>query len=745
MSLHRLAFLLQILFFVPGQTRLKDIYILGLFPMDGDYAGGKGIKPAVDVTMSYVNSDSNVLPGYRLNMKWNDTKCHAGYGIKILAYRMCSSTTFIMILGDGCSSVCKVMASVSHVWNLVQVSYSASSLALSDDEKFPFFFRVVPSEKQLNYARVALVKYFKWTKVVAVYQTKAVFVELIHNIEEMLKLENITIIAKFELSENPKSQVLDLKEADARIIIAAFFEDVARNFFCEAFKIRFSGPRIVWVMPSFYLINWWKINDTDCTGNEILSTVGDYLSVDPYIKSDFAYQDDNGITLKQFMDDYNVKTNNTIYPGALLALAGYDSVWVIARALNATLADLKNTGLGLESFSYTNNDMGILLKNNMKKVKFNSLSGHVSFYENGDSTNVMTLEQFQDGKLVTFGWYNALADKGKKLTWNKSVIVRWVNGMVPWDSVQTRMFTSSVIMPLYISMCVFAGIGILLSVFFLAFNIKFKTARIINMSSPNINNLILFGCITVYTYVFVHGLDISQFPIACQAKGYLIVIGFSLVFGSLFAKTWRVYVIFIASKKLRRRAPKDVHLLMKIGAYSALNAGIVVLWTVADPSYPLKKQLDHQKVYDEVNDVFEIPVIWSCTSEYFRHFNVVLLGIQLILLLFGAFLTFTTRKVNTPVLNDSKAIGMCIYNVIVLAAVALLFSEILEDDINIAYGINCILIIGGTTVTQCLIFIPKMLQSKDYILGDEGQTCASPATSKYTTRTMTCNITSKNV
>ncbi|XP_041352646.1 gamma-aminobutyric acid type B receptor subunit 1-like isoform X2 [Gigantopelta aegis] len=594
MCWHHLAFLLQILFFVPGQTRLKDIYILGLFPMDGDYQGGKGIKPAVDIALTYVNSDSNMLPGYRLNMKWNNTKCLAGYGVKILSYRMCRNMKFIMILGDGCSSVSEVVASTSRVWNLVQVSYSSTSLALSDDEKFPFFFRVICSEKQLNYARVALVKYFKWTKVVAVYNTSPLFTEMIDDIEEMLKRENITIVARYHLSANIKHQVLNLKKADARIIIAAFFGEMAREVLCEAFKIGFSGPRIVWVMPSFLNANWWNINDTDCTGNEILSTIGDYLSVDPYINSNITYRDDNGITLKQFMDDYNVKTNNTLHPGSPFASAGYDSVWVIARALNATIADLKNSGYGLESFSYTNNNMGSLLMKNMKKVEFNSLSGHVSFYENGDSTKSMTLDQLQDGKLVTFGCYNALADKGKKLTWNKSVLVRWVNGMVPNDSTQNRLITISVVLPLYISMCVFAAIGMLLSVVFLALNIKFKNLRIIKMSSPGINNLILFGCIMMYTYVFVHGIDISQFPIACQAKGYLMVIGFSLVFGSLIAKSWCIYVIFTASKKLRRWTAKDMHLFMKIGAYTALNTGIMVLWTVVDPSYPLRKQLDHQ-------------------------------------------------------------------------------------------------------------------------------------------------------
>ena len=44
------------------------------------------------------------------------------------------------------------------------------------------------------------------------------------------------------------------------------------------------------------------------------------------------------------MNDYNSITNHTKLPGYKFLLAGYDAVWVIARALNATMTDLQNTG-----------------------------------------------------------------------------------------------------------------------------------------------------------------------------------------------------------------------------------------------------------------------------------------------------------------------------------------------------------------------------------------------------------------
>ena len=59
--------------------------------MDGSWSGGLGIKPAVDIAISYVNRDPRFLPGYRLVMIWNDTKvqCFIVYNYYILYYYYC--------------------------------------------------------------------------------------------------------------------------------------------------------------------------------------------------------------------------------------------------------------------------------------------------------------------------------------------------------------------------------------------------------------------------------------------------------------------------------------------------------------------------------------------------------------------------------------------------------------------------------------------------------------------------------
>lgn len=46
--------------------------------------------------------------------------------------------------------------------------------------------------------------------------------------------------------------------------------------------------------------------------------------------------------------------------------------------------------------------------------------------------------------------------------------------------------------------------------------------------------------------------------------------------------------------------------------------------------------------------------------------------------IFGCFLAWETRAVNVPALNDSKYIGMCVYNVVVMSVIGVSLAFILQ-------------------------------------------------------------------
>ena len=50
------------------------LYILALYPLIGQWSGGQALIYAVQIGVEFVNARKDLLPGYSLNIIWNNTK-----------------------------------------------------------------------------------------------------------------------------------------------------------------------------------------------------------------------------------------------------------------------------------------------------------------------------------------------------------------------------------------------------------------------------------------------------------------------------------------------------------------------------------------------------------------------------------------------------------------------------------------------------------------------------------------------
>lgn len=99
-----------------------------------------------------------------------------------------------------------------------------------------------------------------------------------------------------------------------------------------------------------------------------------------------------------------------------------------------------------------------------------------------------------------------------------------------------------------------------------------------------------------YLSVIFLGLDsglssVSAFPYICTIRAWLLMAGFSLAFGAMFSKTWRVHSIF-TDVKLNKKVIKDYQLFMVVGILLALDLAIMTTWQFADPFYRMTKQME---------------------------------------------------------------------------------------------------------------------------------------------------------
>ena len=77
--------------------------------------------------------------------------------------------------------------------------------------------------------------------------------------------------------------------------------------------------------------------------------------------------------------------------------------------------------------------------------------------------------------------------------------------------------------------------------------------KIIQHSHPSCNNLMLSGIILCLLAIIPLGLDgriVSPgfFPVACGMSSWLLTLGFTLGFGSMFSKIWRVHRLSTKTK-----------------------------------------------------------------------------------------------------------------------------------------------------------------------------------------------------
>lgn len=80
----------------------------------------------------------------------------------------------------------------------------------------------------------------------------------------------------------------------------------------------------------------------------------------------------------------------------------------------------------------------------------------------------------------------------------------------------------------------------------------------------------------------------------------------------------------------------------------------------------------------------------------------------IILQIFGAFLAWETRHVSIPALNDSKYVGLSVYNVVIMCVTGAAISFVLDDKQDAMFIMLAVFIIFCSTATLCLVFVPKV-------------------------------------
>ncbi|RDD41746.1 Gamma-aminobutyric acid type B receptor subunit 2 [Trichoplax sp. H2] len=682
---------------MPMQNR-HPITILGGFSLSGGWIGGGSVGAAI-LGLQHINQNSSLLPKYYLNMTWSDTKCQAGSGVEALFNQLSIEPVKMLVLAASCSVSTIPQTQFSQHFKILQLSYAAASPLLNNRKKYPNFFRTYPSDTNLNPTRIQLCKRFKWKNIAIIYENDdtRVFYEALKPLLTLAKENNITITAlqSFIPGSDPLDALMNIKEVKTKIIVGGFYAKASRAVFCRAYHLNLTGPSYVWMIYGWYGEQWWKtpngvhIGDVYCNNSQMEQAVEGYFSTEAVPISVLHKKTISGLTPSEWVNIYSKYQEHPKLPKGSEELAAftYDAVWAIALMLNQSIPKLEAINKSLHNFKYYDQDFYRILKEEMSKVSFLGITGPVTFSSTGDRLGPMLIERQVNGKEIAIGRYYTNL---KKTVWNYSVEMEWKlpGNRTPTDQVKIITVDITVPLSIYISMSALACCGIIMCIGFIIINISYKRYKIIKLLSPNLSNFIAVGAILCYISVIlldrytelapIHGLVAI---LACLGEVWFRAIGFTMAFAALFAKTWRIKTIFNSTIIVKRKVMRDRSLYGIVFAAVLVDIILLSLQLAIDTT---TIEIKNQYVSSELNgyeDTIYNYIRHECTSQYAIAWSILLWGTNGVLLFYGAFLAWKTRKIQLSVANDSKFIGLAIYNVTIFVSLGI-FILALKYELN---------------------------------------------------------------
>ncbi|XP_018784742.1 PREDICTED: gamma-aminobutyric acid type B receptor subunit 1 [Bactrocera latifrons] len=603
-----------------------------------------------------------------------------------------------------------------------ELCYGASSPALSDRSRFPTLFRTHPSATVHNPTRIKLMKKFGWSRVAILQQAEEVFISTVEDLENRCMEAGVEIVTRQSFLSDPTDAVRNLRRQDARIIVGLFYVVAARRVLCEMYKQQLYGRAHVWFFIGWYEDNWYEVNleneGITCTIEQMRIAAEGHLTTEALMWNQNNQTTISGMTSEEFRQRLNhalieegYDINHDRYPeGYQEAPLAYDAVWSVALAFNKTMERLKQRQKSLRDFTYTDKEIADEIYAAMNSTQFLGISGVVAFSSQGDRIALTQIEQMVNGKYEKLGYYDTQLDN---LTWLN--MEQWSGGKVPQDRTIVRRVLRTVSLPLFVCMCTISSCGILVALALIVFNIWNKHRRVIQSSHPVCNTIMLFGVIICLASVILLGMDgrfvsPQEYPKICQARAWLLTTGFTLAYGAMFSKVWRVHRFTTKAKTDPKKKVEPWKLYTMVSGLLSVDLVILFAWQIFDP---LQRILETFPLEDPVltsDDIKIRPELEHCESHHNSMWLGLVYGFKGLILVFGLFLAYETRSIKVKQINDSRYVGMSIYNVVVLCLITAPVGMVIASQQDASFAFVALAVIFCCFLSMLLIFVPKVIE-----------------------------------
>ncbi|KAF2074751.1 hypothetical protein CYY_003939 [Polysphondylium violaceum] len=557
-------------------------------------------------------------------------------------------------------------------YKVPSVSFYATGTELSDSGKYPYFNRVMPDDLLQVRAILALAKHLGWERISCVHTNEDygigganILVREANN--NAVTVNTIQSVDPIDGDVVPSDEAYDrvfnnLEAAKARVIVAyAIFPNDCTNLWTHAKRRGFLGEGFTWIVTDgcAELTNG---NNEDFKG--VLAVFPNYGLGGEKLKA-----------LENQIVNSNVYNadGNSYFKGASFS---YDATYSLL------LSFLKVINGGLNIWDTKN------ILDTLRSNEFEGVTGKVGFdAETGDRLyGVFSLLNLIN---ITKGSFDKIGEINPQ-TWevNISTPITFLGDThhVPSDyEVVEYSIVLNAVLGAITGVCV-------LFVLFICVVIVSQWRKF-RYSSPLFCILIILGALLGYASIFV--LLPSPTQNLCSSFPWLLGIGYVIMFGTLFTKTWRTWRLFANARKFKIIRISNKMMFTVVGSFVLLESVFMILWTTVD-----RPEVLAEPIYKSGQAQLQCSsdsMAWWFVFVFYKVFYVVI----------GVFLAFKTRDV-VDSLNESKPITLSLYNLTFVMLIAIPLGFILRDYPTAVMVIEVVAILLSFTATVGLLFLPKV-------------------------------------
>ncbi|XP_042429058.1 glutamate receptor 3.1-like isoform X1 [Zingiber officinale] len=293
---------------------------------------GRVAKVAIDAAREDVNSDPAVLAGTRLDVEMRDTNCSGFLGMAEAMQFMELDT--VAIVGPQCSTIAHVISHVANELHVPLLSFSATDPTLTALE-YPYFVRTTQSDLFQMAAIAAIVDYFQWKQVIAVYVDDDYGRNGIAALSDVLAEKRCKLAYKASLSPTATrtdvtNLLVKIALMESRIIVLHSNQDYGPMILSVAYYLEMMSNGYVWISTD------WLSSLLDSKGplsSYTMSTMQGIITLRQHTeesdrKSDLISRWSN-LTRKE---SGNFRLNS-------YGFYAYDTVWMLAKAIDSFFDD----------------------------------------------------------------------------------------------------------------------------------------------------------------------------------------------------------------------------------------------------------------------------------------------------------------------------------------------------------------------------------------------------------------------